>query len=608
MSTLRLTTLVTTAFVTLSAVASAQVAAPQTTTVTTTTSHLSASPDLNTNTNSGPDVTGWSGHPDTDIQIRSRGKLAVAMANFSVRTGIEIVPNRNAQVVVQSVRPQTPAARAGIEPGDIIAKIDGDEVATISAFQTLIQRRPTKSAYMLSMRRGDQKFRVPLGRQLTLMGMTIFPDAADRPVVAAIDRSSPAEFGGFQVGDIIVGLNHQTTGTMDRMLDFGIPYIRSVATGQGLAFMVGREGKVFQLSITRPADTDLPPLTPGQERHLRRLGMGGVAVEAPRRVIGQSTTTMTTTVAPIVPGAVVPGPPTAVVPSEVPVGVPGGPPMSLPYNTAVTQTGGAGAIVGFDTLGLGLPTGNVEGVGAPATAAPGPFGPLHDAPAAVAVLYGKPSNMVHQTLMPSPHAPVETAVTATTPGMNAGIVGFVQIQAVAVPTQRPVSRDQTSPAGAPAQSIVSARVTGLPTGMYTLAVNQYGDCGDAESASPGAPAITLGTIVVNANGVGHLRPQNVAYTPQDLLGRVATLLPSGAIPAALPPGQPANRPAAAEAPVRPDTASVACGVFGLSNPRRPYLGASMAGVGVPGTTLTTGAPAPAGPVPTAAAPPQPQSP
>jgi membrane-associated protease RseP (regulator of RpoE activity) len=607
MSTLRSITLLTTAFVTLSAVASAQVAAPQTTTVTTTTSHLSASPDLNTNTNSGPDITGWSGHPDTDMLIRSHSKLTVAMANFSVRTGIEIRPNRNAQVVVQSVRPQTPAARAGVEPGDVISKIDGDEVASIGAFQQLIQRRPTKPAFLLTLRRGDQSYRAPLGRQLTLMGMTVFPDAADRPVVAAVDRSSPAEFGGFQVGDIIVGLNRQTTATMDRMLDFGIPYIRSVAVGQGLAFMVAREGKVFQLSITRPADADLPPLSPDQERHLRRLGMGGVPVEAPRHVIGQSTTTMTTTIGPVFPGAV-PAVPTAVVPTEVPVGVPGGPPMPVPYNTTVTQSGGSGAVVGFETLGLGLPTGNVEGVGAPATAAPGPFGPLHDASGAVAVLYGKPSNLVHQTLMPRPHAPVETAVTATTPGMNAGVVGFVQIQALA-PTKRSAPRD-TKSGEAPAHSIVSARVTGIPTGVYTLAINQYGDCGDAESASPGAPVITLGTIVVDANGQGQLRPQNVAYMPQDFLGRVTSLVPSGAVPAALPPGQPQNRPAAAEAPVRPDANLVACGVFGLSNPRRPYLGASMAGVGVPGTTVTTGAPAPAppAPVPTTSAPPQPQAP
>ena len=84
------------------------------------------------------------------------------MANFSVRTGLEVRPNRNAQAVVQRVRPETPAP-AGVEPGDIIAKIDGKEVATFDGLQKLLLRRPTQPAFLLTLQRGDQAFRVPLG-------------------------------------------------------------------------------------------------------------------------------------------------------------------------------------------------------------------------------------------------------------------------------------------------------------------------------------------------------------------------------------------------------------------------------------------------------------
>ena len=52
----------------------------------------------------------------------------------------------------------------------------------------------------------------------------------------------------------------------------------------------------------------------------------------------------------------------------------------------------------------------------------------------MAVLYGKPSNMVQQTLMPSQNVPMAATVAATTPWMNAGVVGFVQIQLTAPPT------------------------------------------------------------------------------------------------------------------------------------------------------------------------------
>ncbi len=320
---------------------------------------------------------------------------------------------------------------AGVEPGDIIAKIDGKEVATFDGLQKLLLRRPTQPAFLLTLQRGDQAFRVPLGRQLTLMGMTLFPDQADRPVVTEIDPSSPAAFAGFQPGDVIVGFNHQMTSSMDRMLDFGIPFIRSVPAGQGLAFQVARDGKMYALSITRPADADLPVLTPDQERHLLRMGTG-VNEPAPRHVISQTTTSMTQTVNPLF-GAVAPPVGSTVVPAAVPVGVAGGVPQSVPYNTAVTESGATSSIVATDDLGLGLPTQNGAGVG-PGPAQPETFGPLHHINAAVAVLYGKPSNMVQQTLMPSQNVPMAATVAATTPWMNAGVVGFVQIQLTAPPT------------------------------------------------------------------------------------------------------------------------------------------------------------------------------
>jgi membrane-associated protease RseP (regulator of RpoE activity) len=581
-----------------------QAPAPTSTTVTTTTSRMSASPTLNTNTNSQPDVTGWSGHPDTDIRIRDgAGKLGVAMANFSVRTGLEVRPNKNAQAVVQRVRPETPAARAGVEPGDIIAKVDGKEVATFDALQALLMRRPTQPAFLLKLQRGDQAFRVPLGRQLTLMGMTLFPDQADRPVVSEIDPSSPAAFAGFQTGDVIVGFNHQMTSSMDRMLDFGIPFIRSVPAGQGLAFQVARDGKMYALSITRPADADLPVLTPDQERHLRRMGTG-VNEPAPRPVISQTTTSMTQTVNPLVPG-VAPPVGSMVVPAAVPVGVAGGVPQSIPYNTAVTQSGATSTVVVTDGLGLGLPTQSGAGVG-PDPAQPETFGPLHHINAAVAMLYGKPSNMVQQTLMPSPNAPTAATVTATTPGINVGVVGFVQIQLTAPPTpvnppprSVPPVDSNNPPAMIPPQSLVSARVNGVPTGVYTLAVNEFGDCGDAAGASAGRPAITLGTLTVDANGQGRMRPQTVNYSPQAVLGRVVSLVPAGVLPPPLPPGQPQPTPPAGVQA----NASLACGVFGVSNPRRAMIADALPPAGVPSSTVTTGAPAPAPPAPVPYSPP-----
>jgi hypothetical protein len=541
------------------------------TTITTTTTRTAPSPALNTDTNSQPDMTGTSGHPDTDVRIRQGlGRLATAMANFSVRTGLEIRANKNAQVVVANVRPETPAARAGVERGDVITSVGSDEVITVGAFQQLISRQPTQSAFFLTLKRGDQSFRVPLGRQVSLMGMTVFPDRADRPVVVDLDRSSPAAYAGFQVGDMIMGFNRQATPTMDRLVDFGIPFIRSVAVGRGIPVQVVREGKPVQLSITRPADAELPVLTRDQERHLQRLAIGVGSEPLERPVIRQTTTTMTRT-----RGAEV------IDPAGNPVV---GPPV--PYGgVGAYGAGFAPTIVSSDVLGMALPVGSVPGIGPPTTvASANEFGPVQNANAAVAVLYGGPSNAVQQALMPSP----VTTVTASTPGLNAGVVGFVQIQAnlagPAVPSANPAVTT-------PPQSFVSARIAGIPAGRYTLVVNQYGDCGDPVGASAGAAALTLGMVVVNADGRGLLQTQTINYPPQAFLGRVVSLVPVGAVL----PGQPQNAPSAVQA----NANFVACGVIGLSNPRRAVIGGNMAaaGAGPPVVTTTTAARPPIAPAP-----------
>jgi hypothetical protein len=496
------------------------------------------------------------------------------MANFSVRTGLEIRANKNAQVVVANVRADTSAARAGIERGDVITSVGSNEVITVEAFQKLISRYPSQPAFFLTLKRGEQSFRAPLGRQVSLMGMTVFPDRADRPVVVDLDRSSPAAYAGFQVGDMIMGFNRQAMPTMDRLVDLGIPFIRSMAVGRGIPVQVVREGKPIQLSITRPADAELPALTPDQERHLRRLAIGVGSEPLERPVIRQTTTTMTRT-----RGAEVVDPAgNTVVEPAVPYGGVG------PYGAGYAPT-----IVTSDVLGMALPVGSVPGIGPPASVtSANEFGPVQNANAAVAILYGEPSNAVQQALMPSPQAAAVTTVTASTPGLNAGVVGFVQIQAnlanAAVPSANPA-------VPTPPQSFVSARIAGIPAGTYTLVVNQYGDCGDPAGASAGPAALTLGTVVVNANGRGLLQTQTINYPPQAFLGRVVSLVPVGAVL----PGQPQNAPSSVQA----NANLVACGVIGLSNPRRAVIGGNMAaaGAGRPAVTTTTAARPPIAPAP-----------
>jgi membrane-associated protease RseP (regulator of RpoE activity) len=570
-------------------------------------------------------MTGTNSHPDTDVRIRPGvGKLASGMANFSVRTGVEVNANQNAQVVVRKVRSDSPAARGGVEQGDIITKVDGAEVSTLEDFQKLVTQHAAKPAFMLTLRRGDHSFRAPLGRQLTLMGMTLFPDPTDRPTVVVVDPKSPAGYAGFRMGDMITGFDHQVSPTMTALLDFGIPFIRGMSEGQGIPFQVVRDGKPLTLSVTRPADAELPLLTPDQERHLRHLAIGDEPRPAKRPRIKTMTTTTHSN---------------------------GGQQINAMNNQQQPQQTnpyGMNGMAGGGGFGLALPGGDLGGVGGVGT---GMNGSNQNVNSASAVLF-----LMSNTTTPTPQTGAATTGTMTNAGQNSGqngTAGFVQIQANIglngnpntnggippganpitgntataqnvtpggnnVPntsvTNAPVSLGNTMPATAspntvnqqaqqaqaangnfgqnannntnnannngngtntPTQSFVSANVTGVPPGTYTLVVNQYGSCGSRTSFSPGPSSLTLGTVNAT-NGTGALQNVTVNFGPQAFVGRAVSLVPASGQTGANAAGN-----------------VIACGVFRASNSNQPFIGngnnngAAGTGIGI-GTGTGTG--------------------
>jgi membrane-associated protease RseP (regulator of RpoE activity) len=625
---------------------SSQTTAPTstTTTATTTTSRPASSGNINTDTNSQPDMTGTSGHPNTDVRIRPGvGSLTSAMANFSVRTGLEIRPNTMAQVVVQSVRPDSPAARAGVEAGDLITNLNGTEISTIGSLQRLITKQPSQGAFLASFRRGEHNFRVPLGRQLSLMGMTLFPDPADRPIVKIVEPASPAERAGFQVGDVITGVDRQDTATMAKLLDFAIPFMRNILQGQGIPFRVVRDGKPLHFSVTRPADADLPQLTPDQERHLRRLANG----DEDRARSEQRTMTRKTRTTRVTQGGQINS-------------VTGQLPQQNQNGVGVAGAGMEGAGLG----GVGVVGGDFGG-GLGTTGTTGTNGTASSgATSAVAVLRGTPSGQ--QTLNPAQQAGNST--TGATSNARVGVVGFVQIQAniglngnsntpsninpsapganpstgntttntgvnpvtgnAATSTQNP--RAAATPTGSqqqaqqqtgttingsngfgnvngtngmngtntgtnngtngntPTQSFVSAQLSRLPQGTYTLAVNQFGECGDSAGAAPGPSVLTLGTITVNANGQGGLPTQTINFAPQAFIGRTVSLLAAGG--GGVVVGPVVGQSQTANSNVQTTTGIVACGRFTVANQGNSNMGDNQGGLGAgaPSTGIGTG--------------------
>lgn len=204
--------------------------------------------------------TGFYSGASFAIPIDLARKVASDLAQFGVvrrpRLGIGIADINAADaavyklpavtgVEVTSVPPNEPAARAGIQLGDVIITIDGDRVATLSELQTRIAAlqpgndvkigfirygKPLQTTVRLGSfpsTRRETKPRLAIDRNGSIVGFQTQPlpsqlaqrlgVAAGTPVVSDIDTygpAGPAASVGLSVGDVIRKLNGRDVNTM----------------------------------------------------------------------------------------------------------------------------------------------------------------------------------------------------------------------------------------------------------------------------------------------------------------------------------------------------------------------------------------------------------
>ena len=183
-----------------------------------------------------------------------RGWLGVRIQSVGEDVAESLGVAENTGALVAAVTPDSPAAQAGIEPGDVIVKFDGKEITGMRGLPRIVAQTPIgKTVEVEAVRRGEKKsFKVVVGRlseeekedtepasargEVTptpgsaLMGLKITPltdelrskHGIDKKIsgllVTEADPDSPAAQKGVKAGDVIVEAAQEKVATLDDLV------------------------------------------------------------------------------------------------------------------------------------------------------------------------------------------------------------------------------------------------------------------------------------------------------------------------------------------------------------------------------------------------------
>jgi len=153
-------------------------------------------------------ATGAAFLPPAHAQAPARAARAIAISGRGSQIGITIRDAEEADakatkmptpsgVVIEEVREDSPAAKAGLKKGDVIVEFDGDRVRGVRQFTRLVQETPAGRKTQASVMRDGQKVNVTVEPRES-DGFNVFADGTNLSVLRdfsndfAFDMPRPA--------------------------------------------------------------------------------------------------------------------------------------------------------------------------------------------------------------------------------------------------------------------------------------------------------------------------------------------------------------------------------------------------------------------------------
>jgi regulator of sigma E protease len=146
--------------------------------------------------------------------------LAIFLLTFVYMVHYEYPVFLDKPAVIEGVKRDSPAAKAGLQPGDRIVKVDGIENPTWEQLQPRVWLSPNQPL-TVTIQRGDQVFPrtiIPQAVTTSEVGSAgWFPE--DPIIVGALEADSPAAKAGLKDDDRIVALDGKPLASIEAMIE-----------------------------------------------------------------------------------------------------------------------------------------------------------------------------------------------------------------------------------------------------------------------------------------------------------------------------------------------------------------------------------------------------
>jgi serine protease Do len=207
----------------------------------------------------------------------TRGRIGVRVTNVPPEAVDELGLSEPGGALVESVEPKGPAARAGVEPGDVIVEYDGkpvrssDElvqmvvnsrIGTGTSVRVMRDKRPMtfdvrieplefpddRPASGASQDAGE-RFGISLGAVTPQIARQLQLPAGVGVVVMEVAPRSAAARAGLAPGDVFLEVNRRRVTNVDE----AVAELRRVPAGGTAFVLVARDGQQHFLTMTKPA-------------------------------------------------------------------------------------------------------------------------------------------------------------------------------------------------------------------------------------------------------------------------------------------------------------------------------------------------------------------